>query len=895
MTDEAPMVDDVVLVSAPSALSSRHLLFSLKYGVPEGVQARLQEGADPNARDESGIPALVCAAREGYLTSVKRLVEAGASLDVWDARGRTALDYATRENQEAIMAYLLAEGATPSRESLPPRGLIRGNVLDDDGEALSGVLLNMRDVVVRDPPGEPMQTRTRFEGRFEFTMLAPGTYDLELADFPGESVRVEIACRTSVVDGLEFRIRRTTAMNQRLLAGNYPLDAGQIQRLVGAGADVNVRSANEETPLLRAAGKANLHILQALLEAGADPCATDATGETPLLKAAQALSWAQAPVMPRLKFLLEAGADVNAEDQQGRSVLWHAYRLERDDMIDLFREYGAVEPRAPFPPRGILRGVVLDEKDRAVPSATVYYSRISEIGKPPFGSYRHERVHVDEHGVFELRRLEAGVYRMRVANPADPPQEVAVETPVSRITNLVFRSSPRLETGQEMIRAAMTGGVEMVKACLKDGAAVDTMDWLIQMTALQVAAGKENAELVRLLLEAGADPDPPTETRRPALVLAANRGLLENVRLLVEAGADLEATDFQGRTALDEAIRQEHEEVADYLSQAGARPSSMKPRPKGIIRGRVLDEDGEPLRPVPGLSLTKKDNRSSSLLGHFHRRAHAQFEWDGLEPGTYLLGLRGTNTPDIAVTLESRTSIVERIELQTTRAAERDQDLIEAAHSANLDRVRELITAGASLWVRNRNGAMALSSAIDRNRLDVARVLVEAGADINAVDSDGRTLLMKAAYDWKPEMVQFLLELGADPHVRTLAGGTALTCATRRVRSWRRAEGGETPDRVDHRGGWILRNGCPKCVRLLLDAGADIEVTDPDGLTPLINVTLSGRMDLVRMLLEAGAEVDSVDKSGRTALSHARRHRRHEIADLLLEHGAQEPKELPSR
>ncbi len=60
--------------------------------------------------------------------------------------------------------------------------------------------------------------------------------------------------------------------------------------------------------------------------------------------------------------------------------------------------------------------------------------------------------------------------------------------------------------------------------------------------------------------------------------------------------------------------------------------------------------------------------------------------------------------------------------------------------------------------------------------------------------------------------------------------------------------------------------GPAEMVTLLLDAGADIEMPDRNGLHPLHNAAISGRMDIVALLLKRGAVVNSRDKQGRTPL-----------------------------
>ena len=85
------------------------------------------------------------------------------------------------------------------------------------------------------------------------------------------------------------------------------------------------------------------------------------------------------------------------------------------------------------------------------------------------------------------------------------------------------------------------------------------------------ASAAGHAEVVRLLLEAGADKDATgTSSSCTALILAAHKGRLEVVRLLVEAGAGKDITDKFGLTALTAAARSGQVDVARFLVEAGA-------------------------------------------------------------------------------------------------------------------------------------------------------------------------------------------------------------------------------------------------------------------------------------------------------------------------------------
>ena len=118
------------------------------------------------------------------------------------------------------------------------------------------------------------------------------------------------------------------------------------------------------------------------------------------------------------------------------------------------------------------------------------------------------------------------------------------------------------------VQAAAAGNLEGVEAMIEDGAWVDARD-LTSTTALTAAASQGHVEIVRVLLQAGADVD-VVGLRDTALAAAADSGHVDVVRTLLNAGATLDRLLPGNDTALIRAARNGNEEIVAMLLAAGA-------------------------------------------------------------------------------------------------------------------------------------------------------------------------------------------------------------------------------------------------------------------------------------------------------------------------------------
>lgn len=201
-----------------------------------------------------------------------------------------------------------------------------------------------------------------------------------------------------------------------------------------------------------------------------------------------------------------------------------------------------------------------------------------------------------------------------------------------------------------------------------------------------------------------------------------------------------------------------------------------------------------------------------------------------------------------------------------------------------------LLSVGADAQLLDNAGETPLMLAARAGDAAIAARLLRAGAPVDARDPEyGQTALMVAVREGHAEVVRLLLTEGADVNAQTYAGA---------VPAFRRPSDNAGSKGVGIiRGGWpergmrapvpgaktplayATRRGDVAVTHALVEAGAEIERADADGVTPLLNAILNAsiagargapagmeHLAVARYLIERGANVDAADWYGETPL-----------------------------
>ena len=216
--------------------------------------------------------------------------------------------------------------------------------------------------------------------------------------------------------------------------------------------------------------------------------------------------------------------------------------------------------------------------------------------------------------------------------------------------------------------------------------------------------------------------------------------------------------------------------------------------------------------------------------------------------------------------------------------------VFDAVRSGDVARVRDLVVEDpAQISSTDENGDSPLHVAAWTRQTEVARLLLDLGGDPNTMNRENRTALHNAFEAGSGEIDSLLRERGAIVDISLAAGygdlermRQLLDEDTSRVHD---LSTGITP--MD----WAGYGNAGDAIRLLVEYGADVNFTHPDGdFTPLFPPASTGNLDSGRALLELGANPNMADHKGNTPLHTAVAMRftidASAFAELLLEFDA---------
>jgi len=215
--------------------------------------------------------------------------------------------------------------------------------------------------------------------------------------------------------------------------------------------------------------------------------------------------------------------------------------------------------------------------------------------------------------------------------------------------------------------------------------------------------------------------------------------------------------------------------------------------------------------------------------------------------------------------------------------------------------VRVLLAAGAKVNRRNRFGASPLLEASEKGHVGAVKLLVDAGAEINLPHNNGNTAIFSATVRRDRKMIKALLELGADPDLKNFDDWSAKRWAEAETDNTIQALFGIKKVDADSMGARMQANidveksskplrsggavegafwtvfmraassGDTETVRQLALDGVEVNGQSPNGTTALIAAVKNGHAQTAFELIELGADVSLTDADGISAIEWAKK------------------------
>jgi len=445
------------------------------------------------------------------------------------------------------------------------------------------------------------------------------------------------------------------------------------------------------------------------------------------------------------------------------------------------------------------------------------------------------------------------------------------------------------------LAASAVGGEPAVATLLDHGAAVSAREASAGQTPLMFAAAYDRAAAVRELLSRGADPAITTTVvdvlRSVAIDREANGRFRRMVRSLRDSAGG--AADWDPSPAqVQAAIRAQRE----FL---------LSDDPGGEVDATDLvnyrpDYPGGPdvARPPYRETLVGKTGGMTALL-HAAREGHVESARELLEGGADVdqVSVGDRTSPLLMAALNGQFDVALLFVEQGA-----DPNL-----AASTDGASALFAVLQTQWAPQSNYPQP--RAHDRQEaehLDVLRALLEAGADPNVrlnthlwyweygltklgIDLQGATPFWRATFAQDLEAMKLLAGYGADPNIPT--SWPAVGMRERRQQDGRQQEDSGLPSLLEGMpsaypvhiaagGGWLglgafsvrsVPDQFMSALRYLIDEhGADVDLRDSWGYTPLHYAASRGDNEMIRYLVTQGADVSAITRLGQSTADMAR-------------------------
>jgi len=526
------------------------------------VQQLLQNGANIEAKNQSGNTALILGAANCNSDIVNLLLQHGAQTEAKGRYGETALSEAATCHKADVVKLLLDKGASIEAK-------------DDQGESsLFYAVQNGHVEIV----GLLLERGANIEAKGKDNHTA-------LMKASGYS--------SSKADVVELLLDKGANIEARDNFGSTALSEAAywdkpdvVKLLLEKRANIEARSNIGATALIMATFGGRIPVVKVLLDKGANIETKDNKGSTPLMYAAQSGNTEMAAL------LLERGADITVKNNDGQTAAMVAEQNKKQELAAMLSKVsdmpGSVDVNA------LARSTVLSERMNPYLSDLQKGTNINDL----LG-----RAVREGHSDVVAALIDKGANIEGKNKDGNTALLVATQEGKTDVVKLLLERGANLEAKDKdgktaLIESAQEGKTDVVKLLLEKGVNLEAKD-KDGCTALIESATEGKTDAMKLLLEKGANIEAQDNGGDTALLVAAYNGKIEIVKLLLEKGAYLEAKEsanypFRGGTALLVAASEGKADIVKLLLEKGA---NLEAKDKDGLTALLIAAAG--LRPRP--------------------------------------------------------------------------------------------------------------------------------------------------------------------------------------------------------------------------------------------------------------------------------------------------------
>jgi ankyrin repeat protein len=353
--EDAPLVQKLIAAGANVTAQNRYGVAPLSVAASTGnaavVTALLAAGADPNTAVGQGETALMAAARTGHVDAIKALLARGAAVNAHETwRNQTALMWAAVEGHPDAIDELVRAGADVKLRSIGDFTALMFAVRGGHVEAARRLLAAGADVNDAAPDGTRVLTMAIVNAHYELAaLLLEQSADPNATDPRGSALHALSWMRnpgyaaapprtpTGNVDSLVLArslLAKGAKPNLRVSWKEVPFDRdlGTVRSPASISIGRNWMTFIGATPFFIAAKGADLALMRLLIEHGADPNISTVQNATPLMAAAGLGFWdgespgpesgiPESQALEAVKLCIELGNNVNAVTDYGDTLI----------------------------------------------------------------------------------------------------------------------------------------------------------------------------------------------------------------------------------------------------------------------------------------------------------------------------------------------------------------------------------------------------------------------------------------------------------------------------------------------------------------------------------------------------------------------------------------------